>query len=107
MALVLEAVMSNGATRFSISRHTGTSYKLLKKYLQTLTEIGFIEMAIKENRVIYRTSKKGLDFLRQYYVLLGLLSASAKNRSTCIVYELKYNAPNIEQRSATQIVTHL
>jgi predicted transcriptional regulator len=108
IALLLEAVKDNGATRFSIMKHANTNYNQLKKYLRSLTEIGFIEMDKKEGQCLYRTSEKGLDFLRQYYVLLGmLLSAFARNKSASIVYEAEYDATSGQQRSATQLVTSL
>lgn len=103
IALVLEAVMNNGATRFSISRHTGTSYKLLGKYLQVLTEIGFIEVCLKENRIIYKASRKGIDFLMQYYVLLEmLLSASANSRLKNAIYPACYDASAVKESHIAQ-----
>jgi len=96
IALLLEAVKDDDATRFSIMTHASINFNQLKKYLQTLTEIGFIEMDKKENKCLYRISEKGLDFLRQYHVLLGmLLSASARNKPTSIVYEAEYDAASI------------
>jgi predicted transcriptional regulator len=108
IALLLEAVKDNGATKFSIMKHANTNYKQLKKYLRTLTEIGFIEMDKKEDQCLYRTSEKGLNFLRQYYVLLGmLLSALARNKSASIVYKAEYDAASGQQQSAAQLVRSL
>jgi len=108
IALLLEAVKDNGATRFSIMTHAGINHNQLKKYLPSLTEIGFIETDKKEDQYLYRTSEKGLDFLRQYYVLLGmLLSALARNKPPSIVYEAEYDATSVQQQSATQLVTSL
>jgi len=108
IALLLEAVKDNGATRFSIMKHADTNYNQLKKYLRSLTEIGFIEMDKKEGQCLYRTSEKGLAFLRQYYVLLGmLLNAFARNKPASIVYEAEYDATSAQQQSATQLVTSL
>ena len=108
IALLLEAVKDNGATRFSIMKHADTNYNQLKKYLPSLTEIGFIEMVKKEDQCFYRTTKKGLDFLRQYYVLFGmLLNAFARNKPASIVYEAEYDATSVQQQSATQLVTSL
>lgn len=108
VALLLEAVKDNCATQFSIMKHASVNYGQLKKYLRSLTEIGFIEMDKKEDQCLYRTSEKGLDFLRQYYVLLGmLLSALARNKSASIVYEAGCDATSAQQQSATQLVTSL
>jgi len=107
IALLLEAVKDNGATRFSIMTHAGINYNQLK-YLHSLTEIGFIDIDRKEDQCFYRTTEKGLDFLRQYYVLLGmLLSAFARNKPASIVYEAEYDATSVQQQSATQLVTSL
>jgi predicted transcriptional regulator len=108
VALLLEAVKDNGATRFSIMKHASINYNQLKKYLRSLTEIGFIDIDRKEERCFYRTTEKGLDFLRQYYVLLGmLLNAFERNKSASIVYEAEYDVTSVQQQSATQLVTSL
>ena len=78
MASMIEAVKDNGKSGYSLLKHTCTSSAQLKKYLESLTEMGFIETDIKDGRVLYRASEKGLDFLGQYYVLLGkMLSTRA------------------------------
>jgi hypothetical protein len=80
----------------------------LKKYLQALINIGFIQADMKEGRVAYRATEKGLEFLRQYYVLLGmLLSASTRNKSISFVHETEYDAFKRQQHSTAQIVAHL
>jgi predicted transcriptional regulator len=108
IALLLEAVKDNGATRFSIMKHASINYNQLKKYLHSLTEIGFINIDRKEERCFYRTTGKGLDFLRQYYVLIGmLLNAFERNKPTSIAYEAEYYATGMQQRSATPLVTSL
>jgi len=89
---MLEAVKGNGATPFSIMKHASMNGAQLKKYLESLTEMDFIEMEVKDGRVLYRTSEKGLDFLRQYYVLLEmLLNAYAPNKQTTLF--IKLNKP--------------
>jgi predicted transcriptional regulator len=108
IGLVLEAVKDKGTARFSIMKHADINCAQLKKYLQALIDIGFIQADIKEGRVAYRATEKGLDFLRQYYVLLGmLLSASTRNNPTSIVYETEYDTFDRQQRSIAQIVAHL
>jgi predicted transcriptional regulator len=70
---MLEAVKGNGVSRYSIMKHTGTNPAQIKKYLEPLVKMGLIETDIKDGRVLYKASEKGHDFLRQYYVLLGIL----------------------------------
>lgn len=108
IALVLEAVKDNCATRFSIMKRAGINCSQLKKYLPSLTGIGFIDMSINDGHVIYRTSVKGLDFLRQYYVLLGmLLGAHVKDDLRGVIYESEYNASIRQSGSPQQVVTRL
>ena len=76
IALVLEAVKADSATRFSIMKQAGINCSQLKKYLKSLTEMGFVVMELKGERESYRASDKGLEFLRHYLVLLGMLLSS-------------------------------
>lgn len=78
-ASMLEAVKDNGATAYYIWKHVGSSFAETKKYLEALTEIGLIETDIEEGQVLYIASEKGLEFLRQYDVLLEMMS----NTSVC------------------------
>jgi len=73
IGLVLEAVKADSATPFSIMKHSRINCVQLKKYLKSLTEIGFLEMEIRKSRIFYKTSGEGLEFLRQYYTLLEML----------------------------------
>ena len=78
IASVLEAVKKKDMALYHLMKHTGSNYAELRKYLESLAEIGFIEMDKKEDRVMYRASERGRDFLRQYHILLHmLLDASA------------------------------
>jgi len=82
IALVLEAVKDVGASRFSIMKQAGINCSQLKKYLRSLTEMGFVVMEIKDDRESYRASDVGLEFLKHYYTLLGmLLNSRERSRS--------------------------
>jgi predicted transcriptional regulator len=107
-ALLLEAVKDNGATRFSIMRSTSTNYKQLEKYLDSLTEIGFIKMDTRQDQCLYRATEEGLIFLRQYYVLLGIfLSALVGNKQANIACETEHYETTVQQQFATQLVSSL
>jgi predicted transcriptional regulator len=81
IALVLEAIKTEWSTSFLIMKRAGVNCRQLRKYLTSLTEIGFVETNTHENRGRYRASEQGLEFLRQYYVLLGiLLNAKSRNK---------------------------
>jgi predicted transcriptional regulator len=73
IGLVLEAVKADSATPFSIMKHASVNCAQLKKYLKSLTEIGFLEVEIQKCKIFYRASEEGLEFLRQYYILLEML----------------------------------
>jgi predicted transcriptional regulator len=73
LALVLEAVKTDWSTSFLIMKRAGMNCRQVKKYLKSLTEIGFVETDTNGNRGRYKASEQGLEFLRQYYVLLGIL----------------------------------
>lgn len=77
IASMLEAVKDhNGLSQYSLIKNMSSSFTEVKKYLESLSEMGFIEINIKEGRVLYRASEKGLDFLRQYCVLLEMMSGT-------------------------------
>jgi predicted transcriptional regulator len=108
IALSLEATRDNGATAFSIMKHASINYSQLKKYLHSLIEIGFITVNREKDQCFYRTTEKGIDFLREYYVLLGmLLSAFEKNKPASTVYEGAYEAATVKQQPAPQLVASL
>ena len=73
ISLVLESAKADSATTFFIMKHANINFMQLKKYLKSLTEIGFLEIEMKRNAICYRASKEGLEFLRQYYALVGML----------------------------------
>jgi predicted transcriptional regulator len=95
IASILDAARDSDEDRYSLMKHTGFNYAQLKKYLESLTKMGFIEMYRKECRVAYRATAKGLDFLRQYYVLLGILlnayTQSKKPQITCQAEQPSFN----------------
>ena len=62
-AQILEAA-NGGATKTKIMYKAYLSYAQLKEYLSVLIENGLLEY-IKEQQ-LYRTSEKGLQFMRSY-----------------------------------------
>jgi len=94
IALMVEAVKDGGQARFSIMKHASINCGQLNRFLNSLIEMGFIWEDVKDGRVMYRASERGIDFLRQYYVLLSMLMAAENgNRRPNIVYE-----PQLKQR---------
>jgi len=73
VALILEAIKNSGQSRFSIMKNTDINFVQLKKYLNSLVEIGLVETFMEDGRALYMASEKGLAFLRQYHVLGDIL----------------------------------
>jgi predicted transcriptional regulator len=73
MASMLEAARDNGATRFSIMKFSDVNFVKVKEYLDFLTDMGLIDEDGNDGQILYTASEKGLEYLRQYYVLLGIL----------------------------------
>jgi len=108
VALLLEAIKDNGTSRFSIVKYVGTNYKQLEKYLNSVTEIGFIEINKEEGQCLYRITEKGLSFLRQYYILLGMfLGAFGRGNLVNIVQEVECDLATVERRSPNPFVAKL
>ncbi|MEM1563653.1 MAG: winged helix-turn-helix domain-containing protein [Candidatus Bathyarchaeia archaeon] len=72
IALILEAAC-DGASRFAVANHLKTNYILLHKYLDYLVRIGFVDVEHNGRQILYRTSKKGFEFLKLYHSLLKML----------------------------------
>lgn len=87
VGLILDVIKYNDVARYYLMKYTGINYSQLKKYLDLLGKIGFIDLSIKDGKILYKASGKGLAFLRQYNVLRDmLLSASSQNKPANMVY---------------------
>ena len=104
IALILEAVKDNDAARYFLMKHTSINYAQLKKYLNYLIEMGFIETDVKDGQALYRASEKGAVFLRQYYTLLEMLfTPDTLNKEVNIDYQAEYGAFNGSQNSVNSV----
>jgi predicted transcriptional regulator len=74
MASILDVARNNSGDRYFLMKRSRVNYAQLKKYLGSLTRIGFIEVEMRGRRIQYCATEKGLAFLRQYYILLGMLA---------------------------------
>lgn len=98
IALVLEAVKDDSVTRFSIMKQAGINCAQLKKYLKSLIDMGFVMMELDGERESYRASYEGLEFLRHYHVLLGML-LNSRARGRVALAENRNGAQPVLQRS--------
>jgi predicted transcriptional regulator len=74
MALILEAVRHGGNGRYNLMKATGVNFSQLKKHLQNMVNLGFVEVGIKENKIVFKASSDGLAFLTQYNILREMLA---------------------------------
>lgn len=73
IASMLKAAKNHSVSRFSIMKEASTNSRQLKRYLKSLTEIGFIKTDVIDGHVLYRASDRGLAFLSQYNILQDML----------------------------------
>lgn len=73
IALILEALKDGRDGRFAIMKHASINCTQLEKFLSSLIEIGFISVESMNGRRMCMATEKGLDFLREYYILSGML----------------------------------
>jgi predicted transcriptional regulator len=86
MALIVEVAKGRDTSQSSIMRYANLNYKQLKKYLQCLKDMEFIAANSTDQQIAYKATEKGLNYLRQYYVLLGMLmNAYAQTDLTQII----------------------
>jgi predicted transcriptional regulator len=91
IASILDATKYGGEDRYLLMKQTSINYAQLKKYLESLAKIGFVEVQMRGEQISYRASQKGLEFLKQYYVLLGMLmNAYALNKQGQTICQTAY-----------------
>jgi len=90
IASMLEAMRYVDATTFTLMKQARVSYRLLRKYLEHLAELGFLETNIRRGRISYRTSNRGIEYLQRYRILEGMLSPLGQSRSTHITFKARF-----------------
>ena len=88
IALMVEAVKDYGQGKFSIMKQASINCSQADKFLDSLTEMGFVERYMMTGRPMYRASERGLAFLRQYYTLLSMfLISENETKQPAIVFQ--------------------
>jgi predicted transcriptional regulator len=80
---IIEGILktaSNGAYKTQIMYGTGLSFRQLTAYLSFLIKIGLLEATEKDEKHIYKTTIKGMQYLEDYKEIGRLLRKSAENR---------------------------
>lgn len=87
IAAILAATKYDSGDKYALMKRTGINYAQLKKYLASITKIGFIEVRVRGQQILYGATERGVEFLKQYYILLGMLmntySLDEQSRSVC------------------------
>ncbi|MEM3789071.1 MAG: winged helix-turn-helix domain-containing protein [Candidatus Bathyarchaeia archaeon] len=79
IASILEVAVER-VSRFVIANRLSTNYMQLRRYLSYLVRMGFIDAEAHGKQILYKTSEKGVEFLRLYHTLLAMLFEDAETR---------------------------
>jgi len=90
IASMLEAMRDVDATTFTLMKQARVSYRLLRKYLTYLAELGFFETNIRKGRISYRTSDRGFEYLQRYRILEDMLSPVEQSSSAHIAFKARF-----------------
>ena len=104
VAAILE-VAADGVNRFTIACRLNTNYMQLQRYLSYLVRTGFVEVVAHGKQILYKTSRKGLEFLRLYNALLEMFLEDTETQTRtsvicrCISRQSTTNAKGRGRRS--------
>ena len=91
IAEILDAIKYGSGDKYSLMKRTGINYAQLKKYLASIAKIGFVEVRVRGQQILYCETERGLEFLKQYYVLLGMLiNTYALTEQNQSIYQTAY-----------------
>jgi len=79
IASILEVAVE-GVSRFVIANRLNTNYMQLRRYLSYLVRMGFVDVEVNGKQILYKTSERGMEFLRLYNALLEMLLGDAETR---------------------------
>jgi len=80
VAEVLRLASSERVKKTSILYEVGMSHKMLGKYLRFMIDAKLLEEVPFGDRVRYRTSEKGRQFLQLYHEMMALLASGEADR---------------------------
>lgn len=106
IASILEAARNGGVGQYAIITKAGLTHLQFKKYLESLTEIGFIETSAENGKLWYKANKRGLDFLAQYYSLLEMLSGEVSSGSDLNATYVFGDEAEVQSRTTASPATH-
>jgi len=80
VALILE-VACEGASRFTLANRLHTNYLQIQRYLDYLIKMRFIDVESNGKRILYKTSKKGVEFLSLYRTLVKMFPGAVEAKA--------------------------
>lgn len=93
MAQILQ-IAKHGSLKTSIMYKANLSFAQLNKYLKLLLDIKLLEAKNQNSRTLYKTSKKGLKYLKSHEEIKELLQSNnpeSRNRNHPPYYSLKHS----------------
>lgn len=66
LADILRSTSGRGATKTQIVYKANLNFKLATNYINYLLKKGYLVEVIENNRKVYRTTKRGVAFLREF-----------------------------------------
>lgn len=79
IAEILE-IANNGCLKTHIMYRANLSFVQLNDYWSFLLETGLLKETRENEKAVYRTTRKGLSFLRNYYNIRDLLRAPLEQK---------------------------
>jgi len=79
---IIEGVLKaarNGIYKTQIMYEAGLSFAQLTEYLSFLIKVGLLEAAKKDEKLIYKTTAKGIQYLKSYDEIKRLLRESSEH----------------------------
>jgi len=73
------AIAKDGTLKTQIMYRANLSFAQLNEYLSFLLKIGLLEKMTKDEKMVYKTTQKGIKYLENYEEISNLLCKEEKN----------------------------
>ena len=85
MAQILE-ITKDGSLKTQIMYKANLSFSQLKEYLSLLIEMKLLETTVNANKTVYRMTRKGSEYLRNYKQITDLLLSEEDGNTNMISF---------------------
>jgi len=89
-------VARHGASKTQVMYRASLSFAQLTAYLSLLVEFGLLEAIKKNEKVIYRTTAKGVQYLKSYEEIKHLLRKRTKHSVPSLSSPVSFSKTNIQ-----------